>query len=148
MEGVYFWRTYILRPNISFTPLQQRVDNMLTWCCFGCRSGYCVLKSSQIVHNSCIPKLKVSFHSFPKNDDPRKKWIRVIRREGFILTKHFRVCSRHFHESCYHANDISWCSSLLIGVTSSSEIHNKLSKKTNRCSKKLLHHEKRSNNYL
>ncbi|CAB4065504.1 unnamed protein product [Lepeophtheirus salmonis] len=31
----------------------------------------------------------------------KDKWIRAIRREIFVPTKNARVCSRHFHESCY-----------------------------------------------
>ncbi|CAB4060940.1 unnamed protein product [Lepeophtheirus salmonis] len=67
----------------------------------GILSGYIGLRSSQNGPNSCISKPKLSFHLFPKNDDLRKKWIRVIRREVFVLTKHSRVCSRHFHDSWY-----------------------------------------------
>ncbi|CAB4063316.1 unnamed protein product [Lepeophtheirus salmonis] len=74
---------------------------MLTCCCLGCRSGYRELKSSQNGPNSCIPKPKVSFHSFSKTDNLRKRWISAIRREGFVPTKHSGVCSGHFHESCY-----------------------------------------------
>ncbi|CAB4058390.1 unnamed protein product [Lepeophtheirus salmonis] len=69
----------------------------LSCCCLGCRSGYLELKSRQNGPNSCIPKLKVSFHSFAKNDDLREKGIRAIHREGFVPS----VCSRHFHESCF-----------------------------------------------
>lgn len=38
----------------------------------------------------------VSFHSFPVEEDLRKKWIGKIRRDDFQVNKNTKVCSVHF----------------------------------------------------
>ncbi|XP_052454900.1 uncharacterized protein LOC128015255 [Carassius gibelio] len=38
----------------------------------------------------------LSFHTFPVDEEIRRKWIHSIRRERFNITSHTRVCSRHF----------------------------------------------------
>ena len=38
----------------------------------------------------------LSFHRFPKNPILRAQWIQKIRRTGFEVTNHTKVCSRHF----------------------------------------------------
>ncbi|XP_071352417.1 uncharacterized protein [Trachinotus anak] len=38
----------------------------------------------------------ISFHTFPSDDQQRKRWIVNIRRENLIISHHTRVCSRHF----------------------------------------------------
>ena len=40
----------------------------------------------------------LSFHCFPKNSSLRAQWIHKIKRTGFIVTNHTKVCSRHFEE--------------------------------------------------
>ena len=42
-------------------------------------------------YNSCI-----SFHSFPVEEEIRKRWLVNIRRSNFQITKHTKVCSVHF----------------------------------------------------
>ncbi|CAB4056513.1 THAP2 [Lepeophtheirus salmonis] len=70
-------------------------------CCYpGCRTGYLALK---IVKNY-VPwpsQPKDSLYLFPKVEKLKKKWLRVITRVYFVPSKHSRVCSRHFHESCF-----------------------------------------------
>uniref|UniRef100_A0A0K2TV72 THAP domaincontaining protein 5like [Acyrthosiphon pisum] n=1 Tax=Lepeophtheirus salmonis TaxID=72036 RepID=A0A0K2TV72_LEPSM len=73
---------------------------MLTCCFPGCRTGYPALK----IVKSDVPSAsqpKVSLHLFPKDEELKKKWLRVIPRVDFVPSKHSRVCSRHFHESCF-----------------------------------------------
>ncbi|KAJ8703991.1 hypothetical protein PYW07_013285 [Mythimna separata] len=43
----------------------------------------------------------ISFHSFPKNDEMRLKWLSSIHVKQKI-TKNSVVCSRHFEPSCFH----------------------------------------------
>ena len=38
----------------------------------------------------------LSFHSFPADNDLRKKWLINIRREKFAVTGSSKVCARHF----------------------------------------------------
>uniref|UniRef100_A0A8C9XCU8 THAP domain-containing protein 1 n=1 Tax=Sander lucioperca TaxID=283035 RepID=A0A8C9XCU8_SANLU len=38
----------------------------------------------------------LSFHCFPKNASLQAKWIHKVRRTGFTVTQHTKVCSRHF----------------------------------------------------
>ena len=42
-------------------------------------------------YNSCV-----SFHSFPVEEEIRKRWLVNIRRSHFQITKHTKVCSIHF----------------------------------------------------
>ncbi|QQP48693.1 THAP domaincontaining protein 5like, partial [Caligus rogercresseyi] len=44
---------------------------------------------------------KVSLHIFPKDEELKKIWLRSIKRKDFCPSKHSRVCSRHFQESCF-----------------------------------------------
>ena len=41
----------------------------------------------------------VSLHSFPSDEEGRRKWVRLIHREGFTPSKYSKVCSLHFHSS-------------------------------------------------
>lgn len=55
-------------------------------------------------HHCCVPKCMasakcnsvLSFHTFPKDGELRKKWMINIRRDKFSPTDASRVCSRHF----------------------------------------------------
>lgn len=38
----------------------------------------------------------ISFHRFPKDARIRAKWVHRVRRTGFTVTQHTKVCSRHF----------------------------------------------------
>jgi hypothetical protein len=40
-----------------------------------------------------------SFFTFPKDNTRRKQWIFYCKREGFVPTKHHRLCSDHFTKS-------------------------------------------------
>ena len=64
--------------------------------------------------NCCVPEckkevyvengVKISFHTFPEEKKLFMKWIVAIRRDigkHFQVTKHTRVCSRHFKPSHY-----------------------------------------------
>lgn len=52
----------------------------------------------------CVPQCtssakfnsSVSFHTFPSDNQQRKRWIINIRRENLVISHHTRVCSRHF----------------------------------------------------
>uniref|UniRef100_A0A8C2DIR9 THAP domain-containing protein 1 n=1 Tax=Cyprinus carpio TaxID=7962 RepID=A0A8C2DIR9_CYPCA len=50
------------------------------------------------VHGLCVFTFNsvLSFHTFPVDEETRRKWIQSIRRERFNITSHTRVCSRHF----------------------------------------------------
>ena len=37
----------------------------------------------------------LSFHTFPTDEELRRKWVVVIRRDDFMITPHTRVCSWH-----------------------------------------------------
>ena len=37
----------------------------------------------------------LSFHTFPTDEEIRRKWVVAIRRDDFVITPHTRVCSRH-----------------------------------------------------
>ncbi len=41
----------------------------------------------------------LSFHRFPKNTNLRAWWLHKIRRAGFSVTPHTKVCSRHFQDN-------------------------------------------------
>ncbi|KAM4538028.1 uncharacterized protein V3H82_023802 [Fundulus diaphanus] len=53
-----------------------------------CRVPSCVVSAR---YNSTV-----SFHSFPVEEDLRKKWIVKIRRDDFQVNKNTKVCSVHF----------------------------------------------------
>lgn len=56
---------------------------------YGCKSGY-----------SGNNNANISFHSYPlKSDNILKQWIKNNPREGFIPSKHSKICSLHFKES-------------------------------------------------
>uniref|UniRef100_A0A8C5AAH4 THAP domain-containing protein 1 n=1 Tax=Gadus morhua TaxID=8049 RepID=A0A8C5AAH4_GADMO len=38
----------------------------------------------------------LSFHGFPSQTDVRSEWIVNIRRDKYVITTHYKVCSRHF----------------------------------------------------
>ena len=38
----------------------------------------------------------VQFFTFPVNMAERRLWIRLVRRENFEVTRHTRICSRHW----------------------------------------------------
>ena len=39
----------------------------------------------------------ISFHSFPKNPDMRKKWALALHRDNYEPKYNHVVCSEHFH---------------------------------------------------
>ncbi|KAG0713376.1 THAP domain-containing protein 2 [Chionoecetes opilio] len=41
-------------------------------------------------------RLDVTFHRFPVASARRQKWLQAIKREGFSLVGHERICSEHF----------------------------------------------------
>lgn len=41
-----------------------------------------------------------SFFSFPKREDIFKEWKKIVPTKNYI-TKHSRICSKHFQNSCY-----------------------------------------------
>ncbi|KAK0151112.1 THAP domain-containing protein 2 [Merluccius polli] len=69
------------------------------------RDGY---KLQKVVGGSnehcCVPlctgssryNTELSFHRFPKHTGHRTQWLHKIRRTGFTITPHTKVCSRHF----------------------------------------------------
>lgn len=63
---------------------QRREKSTAEHCCVP-------LCTSSAKYNSSI-----SFHTFPSDDQQRKRWIVNIRRDNLIITPHTRVCSRHF----------------------------------------------------
>lgn len=46
----------------------------------------------------CLFILSIIFHSFPKDEELRKKWLHNLRRKNFTPTKYSRLCSKHFNE--------------------------------------------------
>ncbi|XP_039290476.1 THAP domain-containing protein 6-like [Nilaparvata lugens] len=40
----------------------------------------------------------ITFHSFPKNEDLRRKWIIATKRKDWEPTKYSKICSAHFRE--------------------------------------------------
>ncbi|XP_073708797.1 uncharacterized protein e2f6 isoform X2 [Garra rufa] len=61
-------------------------------------------EDSSAAEHCCVPLCSasskfnsvLSFHSFPTDEERRKKWICNIQRKDLIITSHMRVCSRHF----------------------------------------------------
>ncbi|XP_045475430.1 THAP domain-containing protein 1-like [Harmonia axyridis] len=43
----------------------------------------------------------VTFHSFPKDENRRLKWISFVKKPGFIPNKRSLLCSRHFRDDCF-----------------------------------------------
>ena len=56
---------------------------------FGCKSG-----SKSNTDDSCV-----TFYAFPSDPQLREKWIKANPRKDFVVTKHSRLCSLHFHSS-------------------------------------------------
>nr|CAD7206195.1 unnamed protein product [Timema douglasi] len=54
----------------------------------------------------------ITFHSFPKNEELKKKWVLLTRRQNFIPTQASKLCSKHFTSDCFD-ND-SQCQSTTI----------------------------------
>ena len=66
---------------------------------FGCKSGY-VRKNDE--HDDAVPV--VSYHAFPLNNaELCQKWVRANPRKDFVVTKHSKLCSLHFHPSDFVA---------------------------------------------
>ena len=42
------------------------------------------------------PGCGVKFYRFPRDPERRQKWASALRREGFVVTDHSRICSKHF----------------------------------------------------
>lgn len=61
-------------------------------------------EDSKAAEHCCVPLCAassrfnsvLSFHTFPTDEEKRRKWIHNIRREKLNITSHTRVCSRHF----------------------------------------------------
>ncbi|XP_034748650.1 THAP domain-containing protein 2-like [Etheostoma cragini] len=61
-------------------------------------------QDSTSAEHCCVPLCEasskfnsvLSFHTFPVDEESRRKWFHNIRRERFNITSHTRVCSRHF----------------------------------------------------
>nr|ACO11899.1 THAP domain-containing protein 2 [Lepeophtheirus salmonis] len=77
---------------------------MLTCCCSGCRTGCRQHKKAKHESGSPISNSNYSLHIFPKDEDLKNKWVLAIGRKNFIPSKYSRVCSRHFHESCFRSD--------------------------------------------
>ncbi|XP_061568233.1 uncharacterized protein LOC133422299 [Cololabis saira] len=64
-------------------------------------------EESTASHHCCVPRCTasakfnsvLSFHTFPRDKETRRKWLTNIRREHCTLTNNTRVCSLHF-QSC------------------------------------------------
>nr|CAD7424290.1 unnamed protein product [Timema monikensis] len=54
----------------------------------------------------------ITFHSFPKNEELKRKWVLLTRRQNFIPTQASKLCSKHFTSDCFD-ND-SQCQSTTI----------------------------------
>ena len=64
---------------------------MVNKCCaFGCKSGYASQDATDV---------RITFHSFPRDEELRAKWIRANPRKDFTPTNNSRMCSLHFAES-------------------------------------------------
>ncbi|XP_065682278.1 THAP domain-containing protein 2-like [Hydra vulgaris] len=46
----------------------------------------------------------VSFHGFPKDLELRRKWIQVMRRDGFTPSKQSKLSGKHFTIDCYEVS--------------------------------------------
>lgn len=61
-------------------------------------------EDSSTAEHCCVPLCNasskfnsvLSFHTFPTDQETRRKWLHNIRREKLNITSHTRVCSRHF----------------------------------------------------
>jgi hypothetical protein len=43
----------------------------------------------------------VSFFSFPKDEARKDLWVQYCQRRDFVVTKHSKICSKHFTSSQY-----------------------------------------------
>lgn len=59
---------------------------------------YCVVYNCSTSSN--VDK-NVSFFGFPKDNTRQKLWIHYCRRRDFVVTKHSKICSKHFSPSQY-----------------------------------------------
>ena len=59
---------------------------------------YCVAFNC---NNRSVRKPGVSFFSFPKENDLRRKWIVKVKRQDWSPTKYSKLCSDHFDNSCF-----------------------------------------------
>ncbi|XP_046664296.1 THAP domain-containing protein 6-like [Homalodisca vitripennis] len=41
----------------------------------------------------------ITYHSFPKNEDLKRKWMNALKRKDWAPSKWSRVCSAHFKEA-------------------------------------------------
>ena len=48
--------------------------------------------------------VKITFHTFPKDEDTRQKWITACRRGDFINPTAAHMCNRHFEDNAYERN--------------------------------------------
>ncbi|PAA56261.1 hypothetical protein BOX15_Mlig025972g2 [Macrostomum lignano] len=77
------------QPESSKLP-RKRKGNYGSFCCAaGCSN------------NSAMSLARVSFHTFPKDKEIRKKWLIALRRKDFEPSPSTQVCSMHFEESCF-----------------------------------------------
>ena len=60
---------------------------------------YCVAFNCK--NNSSNKGLKVSFFRFPNDEKVKAEWVQKIKRKGWKPTAHSRLCSEHFHASCF-----------------------------------------------
>ena len=62
------------------------------------------------VVGSCTPNEDVPVHSFPRNEEMKKKWLHSIGvSETFRISKRSGICGRHFLQSCYYGVDNVVC---------------------------------------
>nr|CAD7448155.1 unnamed protein product [Timema bartmani] len=54
----------------------------------------------------------ITFHSFPKNEELKKKWVLLTRRQNFTPTQASKLCSKHFTSDCF--DNESQCQSTTI----------------------------------
>lgn len=59
---------------------------------------YCVVYNCSTCSN--VEK-NVSFFGFPKDNACKKIWIHYCHRKDFIVTKHSRICGKHFSPNQY-----------------------------------------------
>ncbi len=65
-------------------------------CCVpGCNSGY--VSNTKSINTADILLPKPSFHSFPVDNEMKKKWLSAIHRKDYVVTNSSRVCSKPFY---------------------------------------------------
>ena len=50
---------------------------------------------------SSSKKKNVSLHSFPKEENIRKRWIHLCKRQDSINVNNAKICSLHFEENAF-----------------------------------------------